>query len=157
MLIRNLMTQNPRTCNPTDNLDVAARHMWEADCGALPIVDEAGKLVGIVTDRDICMAAYTQGRPLRDILVAVAMARQVITCRPDDDIDVAEASMRRVQIRRLPVVSAQGQLVGILSLNDLARETQHDGSHEGPPKSADVAETLATICEPRFALATATT
>jgi CBS-domain-containing membrane protein len=103
-----------------------------------------------VTDRDICMAAYTQGQRLSSIPVTVAMAKSVITCQADDDVDAAERSMRQARIRRLPVVDPQGQLVGILSLNDLAREALHDGSRRDAPRSEDVTQTLAAICEPRF-------
>ena len=155
MLVRNLMTHDPKTCHESDRLDCAARIMWEADCGSVPIVDDHHRVVGIVTDRDICMAAYTQGRPLHEISVTVAMAKQVITCRPDVEISVAEKRMREAQIRRLPVVDTQGELVGILSLNDLVREATHDGTHTGAPGSIDVTETLAGICEPRFAVTTA--
>ena len=149
MLVRNLMTQNPRSCHANDNLDAAARVMWETDCGAVPIVDDGGHVVGIVTDRDICMAAYTQGQPLWSIPVGVAMARDVITCSSDDDVDVAERSMCDARIRRLPVVDADQRLVGMLSLNDLAREAVNNG-HTDAPRSADVTRTLAAICEPRF-------
>jgi len=154
MLVRNLMTQNPRSCHTNDNLDVAARAMWETDCGAVPIVDDGGRVVGIVTDRDICMAAYTQGQPLWCIPIGVAMAREVITCGSDDDVDVAERAMRDARVRRLPVVDADLRLVGMLSLNDLAREAVHNG-HRGTPRSADVTRTLAAICEPRFQIVAA--
>jgi CBS domain-containing protein len=77
------------------------------------------------------------------------MAPEVITCRSDDDVDVAERAMRDARIRRLPVVDADRRLVGMLSLNDLVREAVHDG-HTGTPRESDVTRTLAAICEPRF-------
>ncbi len=156
MFVRELMTQNPRSCDMNDNLDAAARAMWESDCGAIPIVDDGGRVVGIVTDRDICMAAYTQGQPLWYIPVDVAMAKDVFTCRADDGVDVAERAMRNARIRRLPVVDQDNRLVGMLSLNDLAREAVHNG-HSGAPRNADVTQTLAAICEPRFQVARAVT
>jgi CBS-domain-containing membrane protein len=149
MLVNNLMTANPRTCQPNDNLDVAARIMWEADCGAVPVVDDNSRVIGLVTDRDICMAAYTQGMPLWAIAVTVAMAKNVITCRASDNVDAAESIMREARVRRLPVVDHEGKLVGMLSLNDLAREAVHDGVRQDAPQPADLAQTLAAICEPR--------
>lgn len=153
MLVRYLMTQNPSSCRPSDHLDAAARLMWETDCGAVPIVDDGGRVVGMLTDRDVCMAAYTQGEPLRSIPVSVAMARDVVTCAAEDDVDVAEQAMRDARIRRLPVVDKDRRLVGMLSLNDLAREAINKG-HDGAPRSADVTRTLAAISEPRFQMAT---
>jgi CBS domain-containing protein len=149
MLVRNLMTQNPRSCHVSDHLDAPARIMWETDCGAVPVVDDSQRVVGIVTDRDICMAAYTRGQPLWSIPVEVAMAREVVTCGSNEDVESAESAMRERRVRRLPVVDTDRRLVGMLSLNDLAREAVHDG-HTGTPRSADVTRTLAAICEPRF-------
>jgi predicted transcriptional regulator len=154
MLVRNLMTQNPRSCHTNDHLAAVAGVMWETDCGAVPIVDDHGRIAGIVTDRDVCMAAYTQGQPLWCIGVGVAMARDVITCRADDDVDAAEQAMRHARIRRLPVVDEDRRLVGMLSLNDLAREAVNNG-HTGAPRTSDVTRTLAAICEPRFQIARA--
>jgi len=149
MLVNNLMTANPKTCQPNDNLDAAARIMWEADCGAVPIVDNDGRVIGLVTDRDICMAAYTQGQPLRSIPLTVAMAKNVLTCRADDDVGAAESIMREARVRRLPVVDHDDRLVGMLSLNDLAREAVHEGVRRDAPQPDDLARTLAAICEPR--------
>ena len=150
MLVRNLMTQNPRSCHVSDHLDAPARVMWETDCGAVPVVDDSQRVVGIVTDRDICMAAYTRGQPLHAIPVEATMSRDVMACAGDDEVDFAERAMRERRVRRLPVVDKDWRLVGILSLNDLAREAVHDNGHTGTPRSADVTRTLAAICEPRF-------
>jgi CBS domain-containing protein len=152
MHVRNLMTQNPQCCRAEEMTDAAARVMWETDCGVVPIVDERERVVGVITDRDICMAAYTRGEPLSRIPIASAMARQVISCRASDPVEVAEKAMREGRVRRLPVVDDDGRLVGVLSLNDLAREALHDGRGEAPGL-ADVTTTLAAICEPRARLA----
>ena len=152
MRIENLMTQNPRRARVHDHLDAIAREMWEGDCGAVPVIDDEGRLAGIITDRDVCMAAYTQGKPLRDIPVTVAMTRQVVSVSVQDTIEAAEHIMRRECVRRLPVIDRDGRPVGILSLSDLVREAVHDG-HDGAPHAADVAQVLADICEPRFQVA----
>jgi CBS domain-containing protein len=94
--------------------------MWEHNCGCLPVVDAAGKTVSVITDRDICMAAYTQGRPLCEIPVRSAMSRALHACAPTDSVAAAEKLMAEKQVRRLPVIDREDQLVGILSLHDIA-------------------------------------
>ena len=80
----------------------------------------------MLTDRDICMAAYTQGRPLGEMQVSSAMSRQLFSCRPEDSLAKAEEIMRTNRIRRLPVIDADRHLVGILSLDDIAREATRE-------------------------------
>jgi CBS domain-containing protein len=147
MFVRETMTKEVCACNPRDSLNEAARMMWEGDCGAVPVIDDGYTVVGMITDRDICMSAYTQGKTLASIPVSVAMAHQVLFCRPDDTVAQAEEIMRSAKIRRLPVVNELRQLVGILSLNDIARAVEQ--RHVGEPKPDDVAQTLAAICTPR--------
>ncbi|HYN10935.1 MAG TPA: CBS domain-containing protein [Vicinamibacterales bacterium] len=146
MHIKELMSQPAVTCTERDHLDVPARLMWEYDCGVIPVVDDDGRLCGVVTDRDICMAAYTQGQPLHAISVTTAMARDVMSCHPDDAIEDAERLMRDGQIRRVPVVDAAGRPQGVVSLNDVARATAR-----GKKSSIDreLVTTMAAICEPR--------
>ena len=87
MRIEQLMTKSPKTCRPDSSLSHAARLMWENDFGCLPVTegDESGRLVGMITDRDICMAAYFAGRALNEIQVADAMTKDVRACNPGDD------------------------------------------------------------------------
>lgn len=120
MKVEKLMTRNPVSCTPEDDLSVPARLMWEADCGCVPVVDRDRRVVGMVTDRDVCMAAYTQGRPLREMRVGEVMSNKVHACRMADDLEVAERMMKTRQVRRLPVLDTDERLVGMLSLNDLA-------------------------------------
>ncbi len=148
--VHELMTRDVQSCRAEDTLNVAARLMWDHDCGCLPVVDENEKVIAMITDRDICMAAYTRGVPLAALRVAQAMSKQVHACRVDDSISVAEKIMREHQVRRLPVISADGVLVGILSLNDLAREAVREhvpARREVSPEG--LAETFAAVCEPR--------
>lgn len=148
MRIKELMSSPVVSCHLHDHAHAAAQLMWDNDCGVLPVVDDAGKLVGVITDRDICMAAFTQGNPLRGIRVDSAMAKQVFSVHPEDDLSEAEKLMSDKQIRRLPVVDGQGKPVGILSLNDLARDAVGPGGRirEGMNK---VMQTMASICRPR--------
>jgi CBS domain-containing protein len=153
MEIKQVMTAQARACGIDDTLNCAAQLMWENDCGSVPVVasDGDGRVVGMVTDRDICMAAYTQGKPLFEIPVASVMARTVISCHPDDDLSRVELLMRANRVRRIPVVNERGQLMGIVSLNDLACEAERELTMRTAPQItlSEVAETLATVCEHR--------
>ena len=146
MKTMDVMTREPRFVRVLDRLDAAARLLWDHDCGIAPVVDASGVLVGVITDRDLCMAAYTQGRALGDIAVSAVMSRSVRSCRPDDPLATVLQTMAEVQVHRLPVVDARGALVGIVSTNDLVRAAH------GRPAAVDVAgviRTLATIGAPR--------
>src|SRR5690348_10909100 len=106
MQIRDIMSHPPVTAPIDSSADLVARLMWEFDCGVVPIVDRDGKLEGIVTDRDICMAAYTQGKPLSAIPVVSAMSHDIIACRVDDAVGSVEQLMRDSQVHRVPVLDA---------------------------------------------------
>lgn len=127
--VQQIMTDAVASCSPDERLNDAARLMWEHDCGSVPVIAD-GKLAGIITDRDICMAAYTQGRPLSDIAVKDAMARHVHACRPDDTLARAASLMADARVRRLPVVDAEQRLVGIVSMADIARGAPVLGQRE---------------------------
>lgn len=137
MQIESVMTCKVRFCRKDDSLEEAARVMWDADCGCLPVVDHCGELVGVITDRDICMAAYRRGEPLRQLRVADAMTKTVIICRAEDSTQHAERLMSTHRVRRLPVVGGRGELVGMLSRTDIARGTHRDEPpHASPPAGA---------------------
>ncbi|MGO9057743.1 MAG: CBS domain-containing protein [Candidatus Binataceae bacterium] len=116
------MNRDVKVCGPHDSLNRAAQIMWEHACGPVPVVDERSKPIGFLTDRDVCMAAYTQGKALEALRVDAAMARKVVSCRAEDDLNSAAQVMRQNQVRRLPVTGSDGTLVGLLSLDDLACE-----------------------------------
>jgi CBS domain-containing protein len=144
--VRKLMRSAPVFCAPGDGLDRAAQAMWGADCGALPVVAADGSVVGMITDRDACMAAFTRGLPLSAMTVESAMSRTVHACGPDDSLGHAVRLMAEHQVRRLPVLE-EGRLVGVLSLADLAREVGHSGGNRIPGCVA-LAHALAAISEP---------
>ena len=123
--------------------------MWENDCGVVPIVDGGGRVVGMITDRDICMAAYTQGRPLWQISVTKAMAKEVHGVLETERIEAAESLMQRARVRRLAVLDRDGRLKGILSLSDLARRARRSTARRSSGLHNGLAQTLAAICEPR--------
>lgn len=119
------MSRNLTACEPEDDVAEAARLMWEHDRGFLVVLDPHGRLAGVLTDRDVCMAAYTRGRPLYEISVGAVMSRAPRTCAPDDTLEHAARTMRDAQVHRLPVVEAGGRVVGVLSLADLVRAGEH--------------------------------
>lgn len=152
MKVEKLMHGDVGACHANDKGSLAARIMWERDCGCVPVLDESSYVVGMVTDRDLCMASYTQGKSLQDIRVRTAMSKELWSCRLDDDLSDAERTMREHQVRRLPVIDARGHLKGILSLSDIAREAAREARDR--PKQievsyTDVAETLGAINVPR--------
>jgi CBS domain-containing protein len=146
MNVEQWMSRSVKSCTPHDTLEVAARIMWEHDCGVVPIVDLEGRATAMITDRDICMAAYTQGRPLWDISVSGVASQSLFAVRPNDSVQTGLEMMRIHQVRRLPVVDDVGRLVGLVSLNDLARHTGHRLDDLVPD---ELARTLGAICQPK--------
>ena len=159
MKVQDVMTAPARSCQPWTNLVEAARTMWDNDCGSLPVLDEEGSPAGIITDRDICMALARKNRFPGDIAVRELMSVHPFVCQPNDEVGEALATMAARQVRRLPVVNAEGRIVGIVSISDIAAAA---GSGLSAERGADnvhrkVAETLLKICAPqvgnRFAAA----
>lgn len=153
MKVEQLMTRHVHTCRSGDPINRVAQIMWEHDCGCVPVVEEhdgGARLVGIVTDRDVCMAAYTQGRPLWDITVDSAMARNVHSCRSTDSIALALALLEEYQVRRLPVLDENDRVVGMISLTDAAREAAREHAR-GTKEVTDmqISAALEAISAPR--------
>lgn len=151
MLVEQLMTKAVRSCGPEDSLEHAAQLMWDHDHGCLPVCSGGGGslVVGVITDRDICMCALFEGKSLRELRVAQAMANRLIVCRPDDRLSDAEGIMRRTRVRRMPVLDHADRLVGLISLADLAREANREQTlPHREVTEVEVTETLAAICAP---------
>jgi CBS domain-containing protein len=153
MKAKSLMTPNVAACHPDDPMAEAARIMWEHDCGVVPVVDAEGRPVGIVTDRDLCMASYTRNEPLSRMPVRDVMAKEVHCCRVDDDEGAVHAAMRAYQVRRLPIVDADGRLAGIVSLNDLALQAATNRTPVSAKRQREVARTLTEVSRHREAAA----
>ena len=153
MRIQDIMSRPVIVCGRNDTLNAAARLMWEHDCGVVPVVDDDGRIAGIVTDRDICMAAYTQGRILGEIPVAVAMSGRVLSCRADDSLESAERVMSDNQVRRLPVLDKEDRPVGLVSYSDVVRHASTMAHGDGV--DFEVIRGLAAITRPRQAQAAA--
>jgi len=144
MRAQELMTSPAITCHVNDPLNAVARRMWDDDIGALAVVNDDGELTSMITDRDICMAAFTQGRPLEDMLVNSAMARHVFTAGPTASIDEVANLMAEHHVRRVPIVDREGKPLGVVSLDDLAVESVQPDTPL-PQGIARVAFTLAAI------------
>ena len=142
MKVNEIMTTAPEACRPEDNLARAVELLWKADCGVLPIVDDTGRVAGILTDRDICIALGTRDACASDVGVASVMRPAVYTCGPGDDVLAALAVMSDRRVRRLPVVEG-GRLVGVMSLNDAVLAV---GTGRNGVRPAAVLDTFKSVC-----------
>lgn len=118
MKIKDVMSPSPEACRPDDNLATAAALLWKANCGVLPVTDHSGRIAGIITDRDVCIALGTRNARASDVLIGSVMRTTVQTCEPEEDVLTALARMSEWRVRRLPVVDGAGRLAGMFSLND---------------------------------------
>ena len=121
MKIKHVMTKDPTCCVPSDTAERAAKIMRDADAGVVPIIEneQSRKVIGIVTDRDLCMNIIAEGRDPRTTQVHESMTTTVVSCSPQDSVDKATELMRENQIRRIPVVDEQHQLLGIVAIADI--------------------------------------
>lgn len=148
MKVQDIMVKEVQFCRPETNLAEAAQIMWANDCGALPVVEGDGNVVGMITDRDISMAVGTRNRAPSELTVfeVKPQPQELFTSTPTEDIHEALKMMRTYGVRRLPVVN-NGKLRGILCLNEIAL----GATARGDLSYADVVNTLQAICEHRMA------
>jgi CBS domain-containing protein len=141
------------TALSTDRLDRVAEQMRARDFCCVVVVDEARRGVGIVTDRDVCMAALRTGRALSGMRAGEAMSVRLVACRSNDSVDSAESLMSLHQVRRLVVLDDQGQVCGLLSLEDIARAAcRAEDPISTPVSCAAVGRTLGQIARVRVLL-----
>jgi CBS domain-containing protein len=121
MKIRDVMTTSPACCVPSDSASKAARIMKEMDTGVVPIIDDeqTRRLIGVVTDRDLCLEVVAEARDALTTQVGTCMTKVLICCHPDDDVQKALDLMHGNQVRRIPVVASNGTIQGIVSMADL--------------------------------------
>ena len=118
-------------CTPLSSLDDVGRMMYESDQAAIPVVDPAGKLVGLLTDREIAMAMAAKNRGAGQILARELLGGELVQCLADDAIGDVFDKMKTQRLRSMPVVDAEGRSVGVLSLEDLAHTSRNGGvTHE---------------------------
>jgi CBS domain-containing protein len=148
MNITELMVKDVTSCNPDTDLETAGRMMWDHNCGAIPVLDNEGHPIGMVTDRDIAMSAVLNHKPLWEISSRdVIGTREVFTCHMDDDIQSALSLMQSHKIRRLPITNSDGRLEGILTIDDIVAGSKKKEGKTIPPLSfEDAMGTLKAVC-----------
>lgn len=146
MRVVDVMMGTPYFCHPETNLGAATELMWKGDCGFLPVVDAGGKVIGVVTDRDICIALGTRGLGSGHVRVADMMTHKVYACTPEDDIHEALREMRQGRVRRLPVVTKNGALVGVISMDHVLLRAESGNMGKMPELSMqEIVKTLQAI------------
>jgi CBS-domain-containing membrane protein len=149
MQVHKLMTPWPGWVHPEDSLKRAAELMQRHACGCVPVVDEREHVVGVLTDRDVCLAALRSDQPISNLRCQGVMSQPAHICRTEDTTVEAERLMGLHRVRRLPVVDAEGRLAGVISLDDLAREARRGADlfvpHVG---QSEVGRTLGEISRP---------
>ncbi|MGB9464297.1 MAG: CBS domain-containing protein [Candidatus Acidiferrum sp.] len=137
MKVVDVMMGTPYYCRPDSNLGSATELMWTGNCGFLPVVGKQDEVIGIITDRDICVALGTRGRPSGEVKIAEVMSSKVYSCKPEDDIHVALRAMREGHVRRLPVITKEGALVGVISMDDVLLRAEAPSLGKAPELSSE--------------------
>lgn len=150
MKVQEIMTRDVEACTADTDLAAVATIMWRNDCGVVPVVAEPDRrVIGIITDRDICMACSTRDRRPAEIRAGDVVTGQVHSCTPREDVKTALRTMAEQKVRRLPVIGPRGALLGMLSLNDIVLHAQQrtGARTTGAVTPADVLEAYRSICE----------
>src|SRR6185436_1767893 len=146
MKVEDVMTRRVVAARADTELSHVARLMWDNDCGSVPVVDAEDKVVGILTDRDLCMSANFSGRALRELRASSCMASDVVTCRPGDAPEAVAKLMGQRKVRRVPVTDDDGRLVGLVSVGDLVRAVPVAPARERKTLQNALVAALASIC-----------
>lgn len=144
MNVQDIMTTEVATCSPDTNLESIASMMWNKNCGSIPVLNQNGEPIGIITDRDIAMGCALNHKPLWELTANdILGGRQVHLCRASDSVKSSLQQMSQNHIRRLPVIGDDGHLVGMLSLGDIVAYAES----EMPGKIPEVSfgETINTL------------
>jgi CBS domain-containing protein len=147
MKVKEIMAPNPKAIWLTESLTDAARMMWENDCGVLPIIKDGRKVIGMITDRDICMAMAIREQNPSAVSVEEVMTGRVYAVNSEDEIDQALQAMQEHKIRRLPVLNAEGELEGMLSMNDVVLNAKASAEAGEGIAYGDVVKTYQAICD----------
>lgn len=141
MTVKEVMKTAVATCAPESGLNSVIETMREHDCGFVPVVDSHGIVVGVITDRDVCLSGTTKHRPLARVSVKETMSHPVFSCFPDENVKVVLATMTKHRVRRLPVLSKSGHLEGVLSIDDIV----HALPRRGAPTAEEIVAALKGI------------
>ncbi|PYO45764.1 MAG: CBS domain-containing protein [Gemmatimonadetes bacterium] len=143
MRARDIMTKDPECLRREDTARRAAEVMRDKDCGVVPVIDDARRVIGIVTDRDLAVRVISYGKT-PDTRLGDVMTPSVRSCAADDDLRDVERKMAELQVRRIPIVDAGGRCLGIISQADIARAAGRDSS----VSEEEIALVLEQISEP---------
>jgi CBS domain-containing protein len=150
MRVEEVMMRTPVCCGPETNLGAATEFLWSRDCGILPIVNAQQQVIGVITDRDLCIALGTRNQLAGQVAVGEVMSQKVYSCRPEDDIHAALDTMAQNRVRRLPVVNKEGRLEGILSMDNVVLHADAAGAGKTAELAPrDIVVTLQRIYGPR--------
>jgi CBS domain-containing protein len=144
-----IMTPTVKACGLNSDLASVAMDMWNHHCGSVPVVDEDGRPIGIITDRDIAMAGALKGEVLRNIRISeVIQGHSLHCCRSEDSVQSALKTIWAENVRRLPVVNGDGRLAGILSVDDIVACAERGKRGHGVPALSydDAMNALKAVC-----------
>jgi len=124
MRVKDVMTKDPTCCVPSDSAQRAAMIMRDEHVGIIPVIEneQSRKVVGVVTDRDLCMNVIAEGRDPKTVTAGECMTTKIVACTPSDSVDKATELMRENQIRRVLVINEQRELVGIVAMADVVKQ-----------------------------------
>jgi len=134
-------------CGTDDTLASAAAAMWEEDCGMLPVVDSDRHAIGVITDRDICIATAFGNRAPSQMRVGEVIYRRPFTCHPEENVKSALRVMRDHRVRRLPVTDHNGRVVGVISINDIILQAANARHGKTTVGFDETITTLKVVCE----------
>jgi CBS domain-containing protein len=151
MRVKDVMVGTPASCRWDANVGTAVEILWNRNCGILPVVNSEERVIGVVTDRDLCIALGTRNQLPGEIRVGEVATEKVFSCQPDDDIHTALATMGQEKVRRLPVINAAGKLEGILSMDDVVYHADASSARQRPELGyEDVVNTLKRLYGPQL-------
>lgn len=151
MKVRDIMRRDVQTCAPDLDLRRAGQILGQIGVGVVPVVDAEHRIVGIFTDRDLCLGLVTRDAAPSKVEVSGILSAPVHTCHPEDSVRLALRGMREHGVRRLPVVDEDGRVQGILSLDDIVLATKTTGGADlDGPFYAEIAIALQKIVEHQF-------
>ena len=157
MKVKEIMTPNATAIWLTESLADAAKLMWENDCGVLPVIKDGRKVIGVITDRDICMAVAINNTNPSALSLEKTMTGEVYSVNSEDSVEQALQTMQEHRIRRLPVVNAEGELEGLLSMNDIVLHAKSNKAGDDNIAYGEVVKTYQAICQHRVPAVTSAT
>ncbi len=150
MKAKDVMTVDVETCRDGTNVAEVAKIMWDRDCGVVPVVDAEGKVTGVLTDRDICIALATRNCRASELTAGQVKSGKVHGCGPEDELEAVLKTMQTEKVQRLPVIGADGAVKGILSMHDIVL-CACESRGKGLPTYERVMGVLKGICGQRQA------